>query len=126
MRQSQAQLKLLEQLFTEMDLPLMELIDAGFHLPVERLIKTANCIATRKGLSHLYGKEILAKVIKQKKYRESFANFCTDLRSSKNFRDRQNYVAIARGAFEHDPEVFKKHFAKSLGQDMIDERVKVV
>lgn len=36
------------------------------------------------------------------------------------------YIAIARSAYKADNEVFKKHFAKSIGTDMSDEKVKVV
>ena len=65
-------------------------------------------------------------VIKLKKYREHFTDFCTELRTSKNFRDRQMFVTIAKAAFKADNEIFKKHFAKSIGQDMCEEKVKVV
>ena len=105
---------------------LVDLVDAGFHLGVERLIRQECRIAVRKALAHLYGRHILAPLIKNKKYRESFTHFCTELRTSRNFRDRQNYVQIAGGAFAHDPQIFKKHFAKSIGQDMLAERVEVV
>jgi hypothetical protein len=33
---------------------------------------------------------------------------------------------IAESTFLIDQEVFKKHFAKSIGNDMINEKVKVV
>ena len=36
------------------------------------------------------------------------------------------YVKIAKSTFKKDQEVFKKHFAKSIGQDMTEEKVKVV
>jgi hypothetical protein len=52
--------------------------------------------------------------------------FIDDLRLSKTFRDRQMYVVIARATYKQDPEVFKKHFAKSMGNDMCEEKVKLV
>ncbi len=33
---------------------------------------------------------------------------------------------IARESYKFDKEIFKKHFAKSLGNDMINEKVMVV
>lgn len=36
------------------------------------------------------------------------------------------YLQIATASYKGDPEVFKKHFAKSIGLDMINEPVKLV
>jgi hypothetical protein len=36
------------------------------------------------------------------------------------------YIKIARHTYRADNEIFKKHFAKSMGNDMIGEKVKVV
>jgi len=36
------------------------------------------------------------------------------------------YLIIAKSTFNIDNEIFKKHFAKSIGNDMIEEKVKVV
>ena len=36
------------------------------------------------------------------------------------------YVKIAKTALKIDQELFKKHFAKAIGTDMIQEKVKVV
>jgi hypothetical protein len=52
--------------------------------------------------------------------------FIDNLRNSKNFRERQLYLVIARATFKVDPEIFKKHFAKAIGSDMITDKVKVV
>lgn len=49
-----------------------------------------------------------------------------ELRASRNFRDRQMYIYIAKASYKVDPEIFKKHFAKAIGQDLISEKVKVV
>ena len=48
------------------------------------------------------------------------------LRQSGNFRDRQMYLTIAKAAFEADEEIYKKHFAKSIGNEMLEEKVTVV
>ena len=52
--------------------------------------------------------------------------FIDELRLSKTFRDRQMYVIIAKAAYKQDQEIFKKHFAKSMGNDMREEKVKLV
>ena len=36
------------------------------------------------------------------------------------------YVIIAKAAYKQDHEIFKKHFAKSMGNDMCEEKVKLV
>jgi hypothetical protein len=36
------------------------------------------------------------------------------------------YIEIASAAYDGDEEVFKKHFAKAIGNDMLAEKVKVV
>ena len=36
------------------------------------------------------------------------------------------YLHIAKASYRGEQEVFKKHFAKAIGIDMIDEKVKVV
>jgi len=36
------------------------------------------------------------------------------------------YLIIAKSTFNTDNEIFKKHFAKAIGNDLIDEKVKVV
>ena len=48
------------------------------------------------------------------------------LRVSKNFRERQMYITIAKSTYLADNDVFKKFFAKAIGQDMINEKVKIV
>ena len=83
-------------------------------------------IQSRKTIAKVYGQYVLTPLIKQKKYREPFTDFVNALRMSKNFRDRQMYLAIAKASYKGEQEVFKKHFAKSIGLDMLDEKVKVV
>ena len=36
------------------------------------------------------------------------------------------YVVIAKAAYKADNEIFKKHFAKSMGNDMCEEKVALV
>ena len=36
------------------------------------------------------------------------------------------YLTIASAAFDVDEEIYKKHFAKSIGNEMIEERCTVV
>ena len=53
-------------------------------------------------------------------------DYVDSLRQSNNFRERQMYITIAMAAFEVDEEIYKKHFAKAIGNEMLDERVTVV
>lgn len=69
---------------------------------------------------------MIAKLIRSKKYRKDLTDFVDDLRISTNFRDRQMYIYIAKAAFEADQEIYKKHFAKAIGNEMLQERVTVV
>jgi len=77
-------------------------------------------------MAYLLGNKVIGRLIKQKKYRKDLTDFIDGLRTSTNFRDRQMYITIAEGAFELDPEIFKKHFAKSIGNEMTEEKVHVV
>lgn len=70
--------------------------------------------------------KVIAPLIKNKKYRVKLTEFLDELRVSKNFRDRQLYLKIAKSAYKVDTEIFKKHFAKSIGNDMMDEKVTLV
>lgn len=36
------------------------------------------------------------------------------------------YLIIAQATFEEDQEIYKKHFAKSIGNEMCDEKVTIV
>lgn len=36
------------------------------------------------------------------------------------------YLIIANSVYKSENEVFKKHFAKSIATEMVDEKVKVV
>ena len=53
-------------------------------------------------------------------------DYVDSLRQSNNFRERQMYITIAIAAFEVDEEIYKKHFAKAIGNEMLDEKVTVV
>ena len=68
----------------------------------------------------------MAKLIRQKKYRKDLTDFVDSLRASKNFRDRQMYLTIAQAAFETEDEIYKKHFAKAIGNEMCEEKVVAV
>ena len=74
----------------------------------------------------MFGTKVVAPLIKGKKHRKPLTTYVDNLRLSKNFRDRQLYLLIARATFRSDQEIFKKHFAKSIGTEMLTERFKVV
>jgi len=60
----------------------------GFHTYLEYFIKNDQVVSSRVEIAELYGSFIVPHVIKQKKYREHFTDLLTELRTSKNFRDR--------------------------------------
>lgn len=76
--------------------------------------------------ARVLGGKIVAPLIKGKKHRGLLTTFTDDLRTSKNFRDRQIYLQVGISAFEVDNEIFKKHFAKNIGNDMEDEKCQCV
>jgi hypothetical protein len=71
---------------------LNQLIDLGFHIYLENTIRQDQVIKSRKLIANVYGKQLVAVLIKQKKYRELFYDFLSKLRLSRNFRDRQMYL----------------------------------
>lgn len=117
-------MSLLEQVYEIF--PLQQLADSEFHLYLEEIIVKEQAILLRKKACKLYGKKVVAPFIKGKKLRKPLTAFIDNLRASKNFRDRQLYLVIARATFKADAEIFKKHFAKAIGSDMTSEKVKVV
>ena len=68
----------------------------------------------------------MAPLIKAKKYRDGLTDFVNSLRVNKTFRQRLMYLSVAKATFKKDNEIFKKHFAKAIGTDMSDEKVKIV
>ena len=102
------------------------LVDQDFLGFIQSAIKSDQIIASRKKLSKVYGSCIVSPLIKNKKYRNDITEFVDSLRTSNNFRDRQMYIVIGKAAFKADAEIFKKHFAKSIGIDLLVEKVKVV
>ena len=83
-------------------------------------------IASRFKVAKVFGKQVVAKLIRQKKYRKDLTDYVDSLRVSKNFRDRQCYLTIAKAAFEVEDEIYKKHFAKAIGNEMCEEKVAAV
>ena len=77
-------------------------------------------------MARVFGSKVVAKLIRQKKYRKDLTDFVDTLRLSKNFRDRQMYLVIALEAFKVEDEIYKKHFAKAIGNDMMGEKVTLV
>ena len=83
-------------------------------------------VGCRFELARVLGGHVVAKLIRQKKYRKDLTDYVDSLRQSTNFRDRQMYLTIAQAAFEADDEIYKKHFAKAIGNEMVNERVTIV
>ena len=65
-------------------------------------IKKEQFIANRFEASRVFGKEVVSKLIRMKKYRKDLTDFVDELRVSTNFRDRQMYLTIARASFDAD------------------------
>ena len=101
-------------------------MEQGFCQELETIMKKDHSIQIRYRSAKLYGKIVVPSLVKQKKYRQQISDFVDQLRTSKNFRDRQVYLKIAKSTLKVDKEVFKKYFAKSIGNDMCNEKVKVV
>lgn len=116
--------KLLLGLFEKFDAA--ELVEAGFHQFLYESIKTEEMIQSRFNIARVFGKHVVAKLIRQKKYRKDLTDYVDSLRVSNNFRDRQMYLTIAQAAFEVEDEIYKKHFAKAIGNEMIEEKVVAV
>jgi hypothetical protein len=115
---------MLEQLF-EMFQPI-QLLDANFHEYIFDIIKNERAVQYKIRAAKILGSKVVAPLIKGKKYRALLTDFTDELRTSKNFRHRQIYLYIAMSAYEVDNEVFKKHFAKNIGNDMENEPCKCV
>lgn len=90
------------------------------------MIDKDQAIRYKKTACKLFGAKVIAPLIKSKKYRKFLTARLDQLRVSPNFRHRQLYLFIARATYQQDNEIFKKHFAKSIGNDMAEEKVKVV
>ena len=76
------------------------LVDAGFHKYIHEVILSDPIIANRKTLSEMYGESVLGPLIKNKKYRKELTDFIDQLRTSKNFRDRQMYICIGLAVYK--------------------------
>ena len=110
----QIRIKLIIELFEKFDPN--ELVEAGFHQYLyesikseqvsEKIIKLNNfcvmnqMVGCRFELSKTLGGKVVAKLIRQKKYRKDLTDYVDSLRQSTNFRDRQMYITIAQAAFE--------------------------
>ena len=53
-------------------------------------------------MAKVFGKHVVAPLIRSKKYRKDLTDFVDTLRQSTNFRDRQMYLTVAQSAFEVD------------------------
>lgn len=128
LKQSNFKCMLLEQLFTEMksSLSVGQLYDLGFSQDLEQIIRQDSAIQLRLKAAKIFGSIIVPSLIKLKKYRQPITDFIDTLRLGKNFRDRQVYLKIAKASLKSDKEIFKKHFAKCIGTDMCEEKIKVV
>lgn len=116
--------KMLEQLF-DMFAP-AQLMDANYHDYLFDIIKNERAINYKLRAAKVIGSKIVSPLIKGKKYRAMLTNFTDELRLSKHFRDRQIYIQIAESTYLSDNEIFKKHFAKNLAQDLEQESCRCV
>ena len=115
---------MLEKLF-EMFQPI-QLMDINFHDYLFDIIKNEQAIQYKIRAAKVIGSKIVAPLIKGKKYRALLTTFTDDLRLSKSFRDRQMYLYIAMSTYTSDNDIFKKHFAKNIGNEMDTEICKCV
>jgi hypothetical protein len=99
-------------------------MEANFHEYVFDIITNERAVNYKFRAAHILGAKIVAPLIKGKKYRALLTQFTDKLRTSKNFRERQIYVIIARATHNADNEIFKKHFAKNIAADLENEKCK--
>eukprot|EP00347_Sterkiella_histriomuscorum_P014101 403362163 len=119
-KQRDAKIQLLEQIYN-LFTPQF-LADQEFHLSLQEIIDKDQAISYKKRACKLFGAKVVAPLIKTKKLRKTLTSFLDNLRISKNFRQRQLYLIIARQTYASDNEIFKKHFAKSIGNEMVEEK----
>jgi hypothetical protein len=48
------------------------------------------------------------------------------LRLSPTYRDRQIYLIISKSVLKQNREIFKKHFAKAIGMELLNEKIPIV
>ena len=68
------------------------------------------------------GTLVVPAYIKNKKQKGCLNQFLDKLRTANCFRERQLYLFIAQATAKANPEIFKKHFAKVIGLDMLNEK----
>ena len=101
-------------------------MDANYHDYLVDIIKNERAINYKLRAAEVFGSKIVSPLIKGKKYRALLTNLTDELRQSKHFRDRQIYIQIAASTYESDNEIFKKHFAKNIAQDLENEPCRCV
>jgi hypothetical protein len=101
-------------------------MDSEYHQYLITIIESDKIVKNRKRAAKILGSKVIVPYIKTKKYRKFLTAFIDKLRVSKNFRDRQIYLQLAKSSYKAEPDVFKKHFAKAIGNDMLNEKVVVV
>lgn len=116
--------KMLEQLF-EMFSP-TQLMDSSYHEYLFDVVRNERAIKYKLRAAQVIGSKLVVPLIKGKKYRALLTSFTDELRQSKHFRERQIYIQIAESAYEADNEIFKKHFAKNIAQDLEQEPCRCV
>ena len=106
--------------------PAPQLLEAGFHEYLFDIIKKEKAVSYKSRAATVLGAKIVAPLIKGKKYRAMLTTFTDELRTSKNFRERQLYVEVAAATYTIDNEIFKKHFAKNMAADLEQEKCRCV
>lgn len=101
-------------------------MEINFHNYLFDIIKNEQAIQYKIRAANVLGAKIIAPLIKGKKYRAVLTAFVDELRTSKNFRNRQIYLYIALSTYKADNEIFKKHFAKNIAADLENEKCKCV
>jgi len=78
--------------------PPQKLFEADYHLNLFTFIKEEQNIMNRKRAAKVLGSQVIVPLIKIKTYRKTLTDFIDMLRLSKNFRDRQMYLIIAKAS----------------------------
>ena len=102
------------------------MLESNFHDYLFDIILHDKANSYKVRAANVLGSKIVVPLIKGKKYRALLTTFTDNLRTSKNFRERQLYIIVALSTYKADNEIFKKHFAKNIAQDLENETCKCV
>jgi hypothetical protein len=82
--------------------PSSYLAENEFHLQIIQVIESDPSVGNKRRAAKIFGSKVVVPLIKSKRYRKTLTAFVDSLRLSKNFRDRQLYLLIAKATYKAD------------------------